>query len=267
MNKPTLGAAPSPADVYEQFFVPNIGAPAAKGLLAAAALQPGERVLDVACGTGVVTRAAAASVGSTGRVVGLDVNPDMLAAARKYAPADAEIEWRQASAESMPLPDEAFDVVLCQMGLQFMSGKTAALGEMRRVLSDGGRFAANLPGPAPDLFTILIDALARRIGDQPAAFARAVFSLHDEDEIRALLQAAGFREVDVASSTARLDVAEPREFLWQYIASTPIGAAVSQADNASRTALEREVTDAWAPFRTDDGMRLEVRMTTAQGRA
>jgi len=125
LHKPDGGNPPAN---YERFFVPAIGAPLAKDLIRVAALRPGERVLDVACGTGVVARFASEQVGTTGTVVGLDVNPGMLAVARSATPPGMSIEWHQASAEGMPFPDAAFDVVLCQMGLQFMPNKQAALG-------------------------------------------------------------------------------------------------------------------------------------------
>jgi ubiquinone/menaquinone biosynthesis C-methylase UbiE len=251
MNKSNtyIGATASIPDNYQQYFVPSIGAPAAKGLLALAHLQQGERVLDVACGTGVVARAAAEMVGPTGSVAGLDINPGMVAVARKHDAGESNIDWYEASAEAMPLADDAFDVVLCQMGLQFVPNKPAALNEMRRVLADGGRAVASVPGPTPELFSILIDGLERRIGPQAAAFASRVFSLHDKTELRELLQNAGFRNVKVESTLAQFDVPGPRDFLWQYIASTPMAEMVMQADEDRRDALEREITEQWQPFK------------------
>jgi len=260
-----IGMNPSVPEYYEQYFVPSIGEPVAKSLLAAASLQPGERVLDVACGTGVVTRGAANAVGQRGTVAGLDVNPEMLATARKHAPPQHLIDWYEASVELMPLPNAAFDVVLCQMGLQFVRNKPAALKEMRRVLIDGGRALVTVPGPMPDLFSIMIDGFARRIGPEAAGFGRMVFSLHNAEELRDLFLEAGFSVVNVSSATARLKVPGPRDFLWQYISSTPIAEMVRNAGQESRDALEREVTDQWQPFRTNGGMNLEVRMTTAIG--
>jgi ubiquinone/menaquinone biosynthesis C-methylase UbiE len=106
----------NPPANYERFFVPAIGAPLATDLIHLAALRPGERVLNFACGTGVVARLASQEVGDTGTVAGLDVNPGMLAVARSTTPLGMPIEWHEASAEAMPLPDASFDVVLCQMG-------------------------------------------------------------------------------------------------------------------------------------------------------
>src|SRR5690606_21413299 len=116
---------------YERYFVPSIGRPVAAGLVEAAALRPGERVLDVACGTGIVVRLAAERVGPRGVLEALDPNADMLAVARQVAPSTPSITWHEASAESMPLPDEHFDVVLCGMGLQFFPDRKAGLRQMR----------------------------------------------------------------------------------------------------------------------------------------
>lgn len=103
------GTAP---ENYQKFFVPMIGAPVADDLVERAGLAPGERVLDVACGTGVVTRLAAEKVGPDGRVAGLDVNAGMLEVARRATPPGLSIDWYEAAAESIPLSDESYDVVL-----------------------------------------------------------------------------------------------------------------------------------------------------------
>jgi ubiquinone/menaquinone biosynthesis C-methylase UbiE len=255
----TFGA--NPAENYQRFFVPQIGAPVAADLLEAARLQPGERVLDVACGTGVVTRLAAERVGASGAVAGLDVTPAMLAVARRESPPG--VRWYEASAESMPLPDASFDVVLCQMGLQFVADKPAALREMRRVLAPGGRALLSVPGPTPALFDIMSQALSREIGPEAAGFMPAVFSLHDARELERLLREAGFARAEARSAPKALRVSAPREFLWEYLHSTPLGPTVMAAAEAKRAALESEVVARWQPFAVDGGMRLEVGMTTA----
>lgn len=252
----------TPAENYQRYFVPSIGAPVADDLIAIAGLRPGERVLDVACGTGVVTRLAARQVGAEGSVAGLDVNPGMLAVARSATPPEIAVDWHEASAESMPLPDEAFDVVLCQMGLQFVPNKLAALREMRRVLVPGGRVCVTTPGPKPAIFGIMTDALARHVGPEAAQFGDVVFSLHDPDELRELMLAAGFRDVDVTASSKRLHLPPPADFLWQYVESTPIAVSAATAGDGKRSALEREVTERWQEFVVAGGMALEVRMTT-----
>lgn len=250
------------AENYERYFVPAIAAPLANELLQTAALRPGERVLDVACGTGVVTRAAAARVGGDGSVAGVDVNPAMLHVARAVTPPGMSIRWYEASAEAMPLPDDGFDVVLCQMGLQFFPDKVAALREMRRTLAPGGRLVLNAPGPTPPHFSILADGLARHIDPGAARFVRLVFSLHDPGELRDQVTSAGYRSVDGRRETRTLRVPPPREFLWEYVHSTPLASAVSQVDDARREALERDVTAGWQAYVEDGVLALPVGMTT-----
>jgi ubiquinone/menaquinone biosynthesis C-methylase UbiE len=256
----------NPPANYERFFVPAIGAPLATDLIRLALLRPGERVLDVACGTGVVARLASQQVGATGTVAGLDVNPGMLAVARSATPPSMPIEWHAASAEAMPLPDVSFDVVLCQMGLQFMPDKHAALREMRRVLVRGGRLILNVPGPTPRLFTIMGEALARHIGAEAAGFVNHVFSLHDTSEIQNLVSGAGFHDVSVQSDTKPLRLPEPEEFLWQYVHSTPLAGAVAQVDDERRGSLERDVVAKWQEFVKDRALVLQVHIVVATAR-
>ncbi|MGH7541616.1 MAG: methyltransferase domain-containing protein [Gemmatimonadota bacterium] len=244
MSDPAYGAAyaNTPAENYERYFVPAIAMPVAEDLVQAAALRPGERVLDVACGTGAVTRLAAEALGPEGTVAGLDPNPAMLAVARQAAPSGTSIAWYEAPAEAIPLPDENFDVALCGMGLQFFSDRRSGLREIRRVLVSGGRFVANLPGPTPPPLEIMAEELARHVGPECASFVHLVFSLHDADELRALASDAGFDDVDVRSTPKDLHLPPPGDFLWQYVRSTPLAAAVAEIDEERRAALERDFT-------------------------
>jgi ubiquinone/menaquinone biosynthesis C-methylase UbiE len=251
---------------YERYFVPAVAAPLAAGLIETAGLQPGERVLDLACGTGIVARLAAERVGPAGTIAGLDINPGMLAVARAAAPPAAAIDWHQAPAGATALPDGAFDVVICQMGLQFFADKAAALREARRVLAPGGRIALNAPGPAPELFIILADALARHIKPQLAPFVQQVFSLHDTQQLEALMAQAGFTQATAVADTKTLALPPAAAFLWQYVASTPLAAAAAEAGEAARAALERDIAARWQPFAHDDGLTLQLRVVTASAR-
>lgn len=259
--------AENPPVNYERFFVPAIGAPLAADLVRTAALRPGERVLDVACGTGVVTRLAARQVGAGGKVAGVDANPGMVAVARSATQAGLPVEWHEANATAMPFPDASFDAVLCQMGLQFMPDRSAALREMRRVLVRDGRLLLNMPGPTPRIFTIMEKAIERHVGAEAAGFVNQVFSLHDRDEIHALLSAAGFRDVAVRSDTKALRLPTPEVFLWQYVYSTPLAGAVAQVDGERRAALEHEVVAQWQEFVQDGALILEVSVVVATAMA
>jgi ubiquinone/menaquinone biosynthesis C-methylase UbiE len=126
------------AEVYEQMLVPGVTAAFAGLTLEAAKLKPGDRVLDVACGTGIVAREALRQLGPGASVTGVDANEAMLAVARKLEPT---IEWQQAPAEQLPFPDASFDVVTCQFGLMFFADRVAGLRQMWRTLKPGGHLS------------------------------------------------------------------------------------------------------------------------------
>ncbi len=268
MSKQYFGEAYGlkPPENYERFFVPAIGKPLANDLVRLAALRPGERILDVACGTGIVARLASQQVGSNGTVAGLDVNPGMLGVARSVTPADMSIEWHESGAEDMPLPDEAFDVVLCQISLQFMADKLAALQEMRRVLVPGGRLILNVPGPTAKTFAVLAEAMERHISSQAAGFVTHVFSLHDTTEIQLLLSKAGFHDIAVQADNKVLNLPPPKEFLWQYVHSTPLAGVVAEVDEDALAALEREVVEKWQDFEKDGALMYQQRIVVASAR-
>ena len=136
-------ATRSPAEVYEEFFVPALFQQWGSVVADAAGIGPGQRVLDVACGTGVLACVAADRVGLGEMVVGLDPNEEMLAVARRKS---ARIEWRDGQAESLPFPNESFDAVVSQFGFMFFQDQRAALREMMRVLQPGGRLAGSSSG-------------------------------------------------------------------------------------------------------------------------
>ena len=150
----------APAEIYERHLVPRFFLPWARDLVHLVAPKPGERALDVACGTGAVTRLVAESVEPGGRVVGLDVNAGMLAVAR-LAVASPNVEWREASALELPFGNGSFDIVVCQQGLQFFPDRPLALRQMRRVLRPRGVWA--YPVGAPLLRALLMRQSSGRL--------------------------------------------------------------------------------------------------------
>ena len=256
----------SPPENYQRYFVPAIAAPLAHELVDTAALEAGERVLDLACGTGVVARLAAEQVGAGGAVTGVDVNPGMLAVARSVATDGAPIEWHEADAAATGLPDGAYDAALCGLGLQFFGDRGGALRELRRVLRPGGRVAITVPGPTPPSFDILERVLAEHGAPEAARFVAAVFSISEPATLERLLVDAGFESVVVVRVTEALQVPPPVDFLWQYVASTPLAPIVAALDEEARAVLAREVAEQWRPFAPSGGpMRLELGVLTATG--
>jgi ubiquinone/menaquinone biosynthesis C-methylase UbiE len=187
---------PSAARIYDEFFVPALFGQWPPHVLDAANVRLGARVLDVACGTGVLARTAAARVGPAGAVTGLDVNPGMLAVARRHAPG---IEWREGRAEALPFAEASFDAVLCQFGLMFFDDRLGALREMLRVLRPGGMLAvavweaqARAPG-----YAAMAGLLRRLFGDEVAVSLDAPYCLGDIRALRALLAEAGLAKAEV----------------------------------------------------------------------
>ncbi|HEY5866977.1 MAG TPA: methyltransferase domain-containing protein [Candidatus Tectomicrobia bacterium] len=186
-------ASISVAEARERYTMAAFGNAWAQTLVQLAAPGEGERVLDVACGTGVVARYAAPLVGPTGRVVGLDRNAEMLTLARAMPQLDGvTIVWRDGNATALPFPEANFDFVYCQQGLQYFPDRPAALQEMCRVLVPGGRLALGVwRGLAHQPFyTALAEALERSVGPEAATSLRAAFCLADADELRTLIAGA-----------------------------------------------------------------------------
>ena len=253
------GSAP---EVYERELVPGVFAPWARILTDLARPKLGERVVDIACGTGIVARLAAVKVGPTGIVTGIDLNPGMLNVARSLGMADeaASVQLHEASADKLPLPDSAFDVAYCQLGLQFFADRPAALREMRRVLSPRERLALMVwcsidqsPG-----FESLADILERNISPAAATIMRAPFGLADADELSRLVAAANFQEITVQRRVGAIEFPSVERFVLSYVAGSPLASHVSQASDAAREHLTDETKLALGKYVGTSGLSFPI---------
>lgn len=194
---------PEAAEIYERFFVPALFGQFPEPVLDHVGVGAGDRVLDVGCGTGVVSIAAHGLVGEEGRVVGVDANPGMLAVARRTAPS---IDWREAHAESLPFDAGTFDHTISQFAAMFFADRAAALDEMARVTVSGGTvtittWAGLDRTPGYDAMVALVDA---ELGEDAANALRAPFALGHTDDVRRLLTPLGDDlRVDEIPGTAR----------------------------------------------------------------
>ena len=239
------------AETYERYFVPAMFLPWARILLRHAALQSGERVLDVACGTGVVARQAAPSVGADGRVVGVDMNLAMLAVAQALpAPPGAKINWREGDATALPFPDGAFDVVLCQHGLPFFPDRVHAVQEMRRVLAPKGRTLTIVLQALSrhPVFETLMESVARHLA-LPTSLVTIPFALHNAKELRSLFIAAGFQKVDILPASTTVRFREAEHFVPLAVASSAAAVpAFAQLEASDRKALFERVRGETEPI-------------------
>jgi ubiquinone/menaquinone biosynthesis C-methylase UbiE len=258
------------ATIYEDHLVPAIFAPWAQPMVQLAGVGEGDRVLDVACGTGVVARRAAELAAASGWVVGLDLNPGMLAVARALPPpAGAPVEWVEASAMELPFPDGHFDALTCQLGMQYLPDRPAALAEMRRVLRRGGRLAVMVWGSIAQSpgFSALAGALERHVGDDAAAIMRAPFALCDSAEIQALLEGAGFTAATVATRRGTVRFPSVADFVRHQCAGSPLAGPVGRAGEEARTALVGEVAEALVDQMDAQGLAFPIDAILGSGRA
>jgi len=252
------------AAAYEEFLVPAMFAPFAERLVDRAGVARGAAVLDVACGTGVVTRAAARRAGPVGSVIGADLGEPTLAVARSRAvgEAAAPIDYLRADAAELPFGDDDFDVLLCQQGLQFFPDRAAALAEMRRVLKAEGILAiATWKDIERSPFIAIVDALGAHVGAEAAAMMRSPFGLGDASELAQAIAAAGFRDVVVEDETIECTWASHPEFARLAIEAGPVASSFAAADAAARDRVIEEVAGRLAPNATADG-RLRMAMTS-----
>ena len=236
------------ADVFERLFLPAMAGPWARRVVDTAAIDAGEHVLDVACGTGAVAAEALARVGPEGKVVGIDRSPEMLAVARRKLP---DLDLREGMAESLPFPDKAFDVVACQFGLMFFEDRRASLLEMRRVLRPEGRLVvavwdslSRTPGYAT--LTALVE---RHLGTEAGVPVRAAFALGDVGLVWSLLEDACFSGVDVdaVETTTRFPSVE------EWVEAEVRGWIGGEFDEGEYAALMQDARESLAPYVQPDG--------------
>ncbi len=225
------------ADQYEALWQAQL-APAQDALLAAAALQPGERVLDVACGTGLVTLAAAAAVGPAGEVIGTDISEAMVARAGQHAlgAGAGNTQFRRMDAEQLDLPDANFDVVLCALGLMYLPDAEAALGEMRRVLRPGGRIVLAIWGARArcgwaSLFPIVDAEVASEV-------CPLFFRLGQGDALAHACAQAGFEQVTLQRKASTLAYASGEQACHAAFVGGPVALAWSRFDAAQRARVQ-----------------------------
>lgn len=241
-----------PAVTYEQYMVPTLFGPYASRLVETANPQPGERVLDVACGTGIAARRSAPHVGRSGTVTGIDINPNMLSVADTAATEEGfDITWEQGRAEALPFPDASFDLALCQFGLMFFDDRQAALAEMRRVLVPEGRVVVSVwRGLDHHPFYRTLDAvIERHLG---MSSVRDIFALGDSMDLQAALSDAGFREIAIETVPLVARFLSPGDFLAGEIdVDTAAIPAMQHLDGEARRDMVERIGADMAPALRD----------------
>lgn len=239
------------AAAYEELHVPALFEEWVDPVLDAARVDVGHRLLDVACGTGILARGAARRVMPGGAVTGVDPDPGMLAVAGEKEPT---LEWRRGTADSLPFDDASFDVVVSQFGMMFFPDGIEAVREMRRVTVPGGRLAVavwdsldNSPAYATE-----VELLEQRAGSAAADALRAPFALGDRDALMDTFRSAGAGAVAVTTRTGRARFPSLRSMVEADLRGWLPVMGVELPEDLIETILE-EAEEAMAEFVTADG--------------
>jgi SAM-dependent methyltransferase len=242
IDKNFAGSIP---EIYDRLLVPLIFAPYAADLAARLATRRPEDVLEIAAGTGVVTRALAKALPPGVRIVATDLNPPMIEQARAAGTA-RPVEWRQADAMGLPFPDAVFDAVVCQFGAMFFPDKSAAFREARRVLRPGGVFLFNVwdrieENEFADVVTSALESVFPQ--DPPRFMRRTPHGYFDAALIRQDLEQGGFTagpEITTLAARSRAD--SPRAAAIAYCQGTPLRSEI-EARDAARLAEATEIAE------------------------
>jgi ubiquinone/menaquinone biosynthesis C-methylase UbiE len=245
----TFRLSAAAAELYEAQFVPALFAEWAPRVIELAGVGPGQAVLDVACGTGIVARTVADRLRGQGRVVGLDLNEAMLAVARRVRP---EIEWRQGDAARLPFPDAAFDVALCQMAFMFFPDRLQVLREMARVVTAGGTVALAVPSRlvSQPAYAPFVELAARHAGEEATGLLSTYFASGDLDELQRLVTAAGMRVTVTRTYMGTVQCPSIDAFVATEVESTPLRERISDEVYARIREGARELL---RPFAKADG--------------
>lgn len=256
-------------EAYERYIVTAWMGDWAQALVKIAGVRPGDRILDVGCGTGVVARKAAPLAGPSGKVTGLDINEGMIRSAKYFAEQEGifSIEWRNGDAMSMPFDDGGFDKVVCQQGLQFCPYPLEALLEMARVLTPGGRIALSVWRKLEryPFFTALMGIIEAHFGKDSTVPFHTSCALPDRAELRRLMIDSGFHDVHVRLDAKVARYPSLEEFIPGYLAATPLATDVARIDKQERSRLFQQIAASLTDYTDDDGLAapMECHIITA----
>ena len=253
----TILAEGSRAEIFEHFLVSGIFSAWAPELLTFASFQPGERLLDVACGTGIVARSAASVGAADDQLTGLDINQEMLELARSLCPA---ISWIHGDAMQIELSDAQFEVVTCQQGLQFFPDRGTALREMHRVLVPGGRLAAAVwcsEDQNPALGAVR-QSIENHLGPEASEVMRIPCSLGDAEEIFNLLRSAGFEGLAIRRMVIPARFPSPRVYAQVLVTGGALARAGIVVAEEALSAITVEVEDALISYVGNGGLEIPM---------
>jgi ubiquinone/menaquinone biosynthesis C-methylase UbiE len=267
-NKDAQFAGSIPA-AYDRYLGPMFFEPYAADLAARLNVPENSSVLELACGTGILTRALRERLPASARLVATDLNEPMFRNAAAKFGADAGIEWQQADATSLPFDDGTFDAVACQFGIMFVPDKAMAAREAKRVLKAGGVFLFNVWDSLErnPLGKIPHETIARFFEKDPPGFFQVPFGYHDQEEVRRVLAGAGFSDIRVEGVSKTSAPTRVEDAGIGLVQGTPVSLAIAERDAALIPIITKAMSDALQRHFGDATFRAPMRAIIAEARA
>ena len=253
---------------YDRYLGPLLFHRYADDLVGRLAVTPGLRVLETACGTGIVTERLARRLGAQEAIIATDLNEPMLAYARSKGTVGPGVTWRQADATALPFETASFDAVVCQFGLMFFPDKAQGVREAWRVLRSGGAFVFNVWDSFAHnpVVRIVHETVARIFPESPPQFYTVPFAMHDVSAVRRLLEAGGFEDVDWERVDGVGESPSSSDAVRGLIEGNPIYQTIMERRPSARAEIEAAVAAKLAATLGERPLRAPLRAIFFSGR-
>jgi ubiquinone/menaquinone biosynthesis C-methylase UbiE len=251
---------------YDRYLGPLLFQPYAEDLAARLQVEENSSILELACGTGILTRALRAKLPSTVKVIATDLNEPMFQnAAGKFAEGEA-VQWLQADACSLPFGDRVFEAVVCQFGIMFVPDKALCAREAHRVLKPGGLFLFNVWDAMEynELGQVTHQTIASYFEKDPPAFYEIPFGYHDRYEIKRMLEEAGFREVHTEVVPKVSGASRAEDAATGLVQGNPVAVAITERDPSLLPVITQAVADAIKSRFGESNIRVPMRAIVVQ---